>query len=83
METQDTGKTYINGKPIEDPIKYLFAPPEELPVEATEAHPEDLVDTPFMQKVLKANEARKAFIERMIDSWDEEAKSNNAESERQ
>lgn len=83
MNTPTSGKNYLNGKLIEDPIEYLFAPQEEPPVEATEIYPEDLVDTPFMQKVLKANEARKAFIERMVDSWYEEAKSNNTESERQ
>ena len=83
MNTPNNSKNYLNSKLIEDPIEYLFAPPEEPPVEATEIYPKDLVDTPFMQKVLKANEVRKAFIERMVDSWHEEAKSNNAESERQ
>lgn len=48
MNTPTSGKNYLNGKLIEDPIEYLFAPPEELPVEATEIYPEDLVDTPFM-----------------------------------
>lgn len=81
MNTPNNSKNYLNGKLIEDPIGYLFAPPEEPPVEATEIYPEDLVDTPFMQKVIKANEARKAFIERMVDSWFEEAKNSNTESE--
>lgn len=81
VNTPTSGKNYLNGKLIEDPTEYLFAPPEELPVEATEIYPEDLVDTPFVQEVLKANEARKAFLERMVDSWFEEAKSNNTESE--
>lgn len=83
MNAPNNDKNYLNGKPIEDPIEYLFAPPEELPVEATEIYPEDLVDTPFVQEVLKANEARKAFLERMVDSWFEEVKSNNTESEQQ
>lgn len=81
MNIPNNSKNYLNGKLIEDPIGYLFAPPEEPPVEATEIYPEDLVDTPFMQEVLKANEARKAFLECMVDSWFEEAKNSNTESE--
>lgn len=71
----------LNGEPFETPFEYPAKLLEELPIEATEIYPEELANTPFMQKVLKANEARKAFIERMIDSWDEEAKNNNTESE--
>lgn len=83
MSTPTNSKVFLNGQLVDTPFEFSRTLLEEPPVEATEIYPEDLVDTPFMQKVLKANEARKAFIERMVDSWFEEAKSNNTESEQQ
>lgn len=64
METQNTSKTYINGKLIEDPVAYFFSADYEKSLdEDTKAYMEDLI--------------------KEFNSWDEEAKSNNTESERQ
>lgn len=71
----------LNGEPFETPFEYPAELLEGLPVEATEIYPEELANTPFMQKVLNAHEERKASVESIVDSWGEEAKNSNTESE--